>query len=53
MAVSDLETVTIVLTVNSGTGPVSFTMWVTTETTGNTGDPVPASNYATHIVGIL
>ena len=50
MAVSDLETVTIVLIVNSGPGPLSFTAWVTSD---NSGDPVPTTNYATHIVGIL
>ena len=50
MALSELHTVTIVLTVNSGPGPVMLTPWVTT---GSSGDPNPSSNYATHVVGIV
>ncbi|MDH3426436.1 MAG: Ig-like domain-containing protein, partial [Acidimicrobiia bacterium] len=49
MIAGTFETVTVVLTVDSGPGPLSFTEWVTTD---NSGDPIPSTNYVTHLVGI-
>ncbi|MGI9647614.1 MAG: tandem-95 repeat protein [Acidimicrobiia bacterium] len=50
MALFELQTVTVVLTIDTGPGPIMLTPWVTT---GSSGDPNPTSNYATHVVGII
>jgi uncharacterized repeat protein (TIGR01451 family) len=50
MALLELHTVTVVLTINSGPGPVMLSPWVTT---GSSGDPNPGSNYATYVVGVI
>ena len=50
MPVGLLETVTVVLRLDSGSGSFSFTPWIVSS---SIGDPDPTTNYWTEVVGIL